>query len=387
MKMLFVTHKYPPSVGGMENHCFHLYEGIKDKINTVMLRLPDGKSRVWWLLTLSRQVRKILQNDADINCVYFHDGLSGLACRNVKKYSSAKTFVTFHGLDVVYPLGIYQRRIRDNLQNNIDAVIPVSAATGKECVRRGAAPKNVRVVPNGVDTALANIPKDKEFIGRLEKRLGISLKGKKIIVSTGRSVKRKGFSWFIKNVLPKLDSNIVYIIAGPREKGYGLKQFFLRLLPKKAARLIWLTGVGIDQYAIDKALSSPEIKGRAFHIGKVPFDDLVQLLFASRAFVMPNIHVEGDAEGFGLVALEAAMCGTAVLAANLEGITEAIHNGKNGILLETENPAVWAQAVNEICAKDAMRNKLAAAAPEYTKKHFSWEKMAAGYLNIFTGNA
>ena len=42
---------------------------------------------------------------------------------------------------------------------------------------------------------------------------------------------------------------------------------------------------------------------------------------------MPNIRIYGDAEGFGLVALEAVMNGTVALVAGIEGITEAIRNG------------------------------------------------------------
>lgn len=383
MKMLFVTHKYPPSVGGMENQCKELYNGIKDKIDIVMMKLPDGKSRIWWLLTLSLRIKKCLAENEDIGCVYFHDGLSGLACRGIKRYSKVKTFVTFHGLDAVYPLRAYQRRISDNLKNNIDAAIPVSTATGLECEKRGMTREKIHVVPNGVDVSLADIPSESDFIGRLEKLLGVSLEGKKLIVSAGRSVVRKGFSWFIENVVPKLDGDIVYIIAGPREKGLALKMLLLRLLPMKLSRLIWLTGIGVDQHAIDKALALPELSGRAFHTGKLPFADLVQLLKASRAFVMPNIHIEGDAEGFGLVALEAAMCGTAVLASDIEGITEAVRHGENGLLVESGNAEAWAKTVNEICSDDKKRNALAANAPVYTQKHFSWDKMAAGYLKAF----
>ena len=39
---------------------------------------------------------------------------------------------------------------------------------------------------------------------------------------------------------------------------------------------------------IDKALSREDVKGRAMHLGKVSFPELVQLLKHSYAFVMPN---------------------------------------------------------------------------------------------------
>ncbi|MDR3237366.1 MAG: glycosyltransferase, partial [Spirochaetia bacterium] len=188
IKLLFVTHKFPPSVGGMENHCFELYTRISKSVDTVMLKLPDGASRVLWLLTLSRRIRRVLEADKDITHVYFNDGLIGLCCRSVKKYSNVKTIVTFHGLDAVYPNSVYQRRIGDNLKNNIDAVIAVSSATADECLKRGAGREKVHVAPNGVDLSLKNIAHDRGFLKRLEERVGIPLKGKKILVSTGRGV-------------------------------------------------------------------------------------------------------------------------------------------------------------------------------------------------------
>ncbi|MCL1911028.1 MAG: glycosyltransferase family 4 protein [Leptospirales bacterium] len=382
IKLLFVTHKYPPGIGGMENHCFELYNGISPSIDTVMLKLPDNASRVWWLLTLSKRVKRALESDKGITHVYFNDGLTGMCCRSIKKYSNVKTVVTFHGLDAVYPNKIYQNALCDNLKNSIDAVIAVSTATASECIKRGAPPSKVHVVPNGVAPSLKKVKPDKKFLPKLEKNLGVNLKGKKILVSTGRSIKRKGFSWFLDNVLPELGNEIIYIMVGPRDKGLGKKLFFMNLLPKRVSRQIWLTGIGIDQANIDKSLAKPLLSGRAFHLGSIPAAELEQVLRISYAFIMPNIHIEGDAEGFGLVALEAAMNGTVVLASNIEGITEAVHDGKNGILVEAENIDAWVGAVNKICASPALRERIAYKAASYTEKRFSWAKMADGYLKI-----
>jgi len=385
IKLLFVTHKYPPSIGGMENHCFELYNGISPKIDTVMLKLPDNASRVWWLLTLGKRVKRALDADKDITHVYFNDGLTGLCCRSVKKYSNVKTVVTFHGLDAVYPNRMYQNAMCDNLKNNIDAAIAVSTATASECIKRGAPPSRVYIAPNGVAPSLKKVKPDKNFLPDLEKKIGITLKDKKILVSIGRSIKRKGFSWFLDNVLPELGSEIIYIMVGPREKGLGKKLFFMSLLPKSVSRQIWLTGIGIDQVNIDKSLARPLVSGRAFHLGSIPSSELEQILRASSAFIMPNIHIEGDAEGFGLVALEAAMSGTAVLASNIEGITEAVHDGKNGILVEAENKDAWLDAINKICGSPLLRKRIASKAASYTEKHFSWAKMTDDYFKIITG--
>lgn len=385
--MLFITHKYPPSIGGMETHCFELFKGISGKIDVVMMRLPETSSRVVWLMTLKKRVRRYLSEHPDITHVYFHDGLSGLVCQDIKTYSNVKTIVTLHGLDVVFPNALYQKKISENFSTSVDALIPVSTATGIECIKRGAPEEKVHVVPNGVDLTLKDIRRDRNFISALEKRLGIPLKNKKILVSIGRSVKRKGFSWFLKNVLPELNNDIIYIMIGPREENIKRKLALLHLLPKDISRQITLTGVGVDQVEIDSYVQAPDIKGRAFHLGKLPFDDLVQLLKNSYAFVMPNIPVVGDAEGFGLVALEAVMNGTAVLASDLEGITEAIHDGQNGILVKPGNPEDWKKQIEALCADPKARERLIKKAISYTEKNFSWDRMVSGYLKVFENTA
>lgn len=75
------------------------------------------------------------------------------------------------------------------------------------------------------------------------------------------------------------------------------------------------------------------------------FTGIVQILKASEAFVMPNIKVEGDMEGFGLVALAAILAGTVVFAAGHEGITDAIHHQSNGFLLPSGDVQQWVTSI------------------------------------------
>ena len=97
MKILFVTHKFPPFVGGMETQCHELYKGISASVETILMKMPDNANRLLWLLTLGRRIRKALRNDPSITHVYFNDGLTGLAgAASVKKVSRAKTVVTLH---------------------------------------------------------------------------------------------------------------------------------------------------------------------------------------------------------------------------------------------------------------------------------------------------
>jgi glycosyltransferase involved in cell wall biosynthesis len=91
---------------------------------------------------------------------------------------------------------------------------------------------------------------------------------------------------------------------------------------------------------------------------------------------MPNVVVPGDMEGFGLVALEASVTGLPVVAAHLEGIVDAVHDGRNGVLVETRDTAGFAKRVLEALEFPPERR---AAIREYTLRHFSWQAMADGY--------
>lgn len=125
------------------------------------------------------------------------------------------------------------------------------------------------------------------------------------------------------------------------------------------------------------------LNSRVVHLGKLPFDDIQRILNAANAFVMPNIHVEGDMEGFGLVCLEAVLCGTTVFASGIDGITDAIQHDKNGILLPSKNAAAWIDALNNLIQNPSNYTAQVSAAKTYTLENFGWQKMADAYWERF----
>lgn len=88
-------------------------------------------------------------------------------------------------------------------------------------------------------------------------------------------------------------------------------------------------------------------------------------------------------EGFGLVCLEANLRGLPVFAANLEGITDAVQDQKNGYLLPTQDSTAWLAALDAINqAPDFVKN-FGLQARKYVLENFGWEKMTASYFNHF----
>jgi len=65
-------------------------------------------------------------------------------------------------------------------------------------------------------------------------------------------------------------------------------------------------------------------------------------------FVMPNIPVPGDMEGFGIACLEATRGGLQVAAAALEGMADAVREGETGRFFESQNPQDCARVIGEM---------------------------------------
>lgn len=168
----------------------------------------------------------------------------------------------------------------------------------------------------------------------LSKQLSLNLEDKKILLTVGRLVKRKGHQWFIANVIPKLPKDTIYLIAGDGEEKENIAQT--------------ITKLGLEK--------------RVFLLGRISDELKKDLYNSSDLFIIPNINIKGDMEGLGIVAIEAGSAGLEAIASNTEGIRDAIVNGKTGWLVETGNSKDFIDKINgqrikkEIITKNVWEN-------------------------------
>ncbi|WP_051293020.1 glycosyltransferase family 4 protein [Olivibacter sitiensis] len=386
MEILFVSHKYPPAIGGIEKYSFELINGMRKYAKVHAIVYEGKESLPVFFLKLRKRILKCIAENPAIGLVHFGDGLMASVCSFHRGYKHLRRTATLHGLDVVFPSKLYHRYILPRF-NCYDHLFAVSAATAEKAVAFGLDRSRVSVIANGVDRNMAfhTRASRKEVEQWLaQKEDGIRVGNRRIFVLMGRPVLRKGFSWLIRHVGPHLGEDAILLIVGPFSKRKTLLEKVLYAIPKKwRHKLVLFLGFPSDSQHIREILADSSLGAQVRHVGKLPQDRIQQLLAVSDAFLMPNIAIEGDMEGFGLVCLEASVMGTVVLAADIDGIPDAIRHGRNGFLLPSGDAAAWVEQVNHIIADTSLYDPYRKSFQRYTLNHCGWDLMVKAYHKVF----
>jgi glycosyltransferase involved in cell wall biosynthesis len=357
MKLLFIARRFPPSVGGMERFAYDLSESIKEKER--MDRITWGGSNKWLPVVIPGLFLRAvwqLATDKSYTIIHIQDALLSPVGWLLHVLFRKPFIVVAHGLDITYQNSAYQKVIPWCLKR-ASAVISISEATAQEVIKRDYPLARSFVVPLGIIDDTKEVPSDRKLLAKKLDYTG-SFEDKKILITVGRFVKRKGVAWFIRNVLPPLvrqDDNVLYLVAGD----------------------------GTERPAIEAAIAETGLEHKVNLLGKIS-DEARGLLYKNAdVFVMPNIKVAGDIEGFGIVAHEAAVAGLPVVASDMEGIADALTNGKNGILLPSGDAKAYIKAITELLKSKAERHRFGKKARIFTLETFGWDRIADRYIEIY----
>jgi len=151
-----------------------------------------------------------------VRAIYLQDGLLSPLGVVIKYVFNKPVSITIHGLDVTYTNRFYQFLIPRCIRR-LDKIICVSTATKEQCLKRGIPQDKIVVIPNGISDDFYIREDVQKLRDRLCEKVKMNLKNRKIILSVGRIVERKGFHWFVKNVLPKIvigERNVFFLLAG-----------------------------------------------------------------------------------------------------------------------------------------------------------------------------
>ena len=345
-RVLILSRKYPPSTGGMQAYTKNFVRCMENAYDVEKIVLGKGQINLIWFLPYLFFKASILLMTKKYDFVWLCDGLLAPLGVVFKKLFSAKVAITVHGLDITYANKLYQGIVPGSIAR-LDKVVCVSRSTLAECEKRGIPEEKCAVITNGIEEKEFESGLSKEeLLKGLERSFGSDLSGKKILVTVGRLIKRKGVTWFTENVMSQLDPDYVYFVAGE----------------------------GPEKDNIIKSLEERGLADRVKVLGKISFDDLKLLYNSAHALVIPNQKIGDDTEGFGIVAIEAASCGLPAVANAIDGLREAVLNGKTGWLIEYNNVG---QFVDKI--KNTGLDRLSV---KDESKVFSWENIIGQYQKV-----
>jgi glycosyltransferase involved in cell wall biosynthesis len=103
----------------------------------------------------------------------------------------------------------------------------------------------------------------------------------------------------------------------------------------------------------------------------------VDALAGIAVLVLPS-----DAEGFGLVLIEAMAAGVPVIGTNVPGIRDVIVDGENGILTPPRNPRALADAIERVLSDVTLRNTLVAGGTASVRDRFAWPSVYKQYQTL-----
>jgi glycosyltransferase involved in cell wall biosynthesis len=136
--------------------------------------------------------------------------------------------------------------------------------------------------------------------------------------------------------------------------------------------VLHIFGDGEERFAIEKEIDRLGLQARVTMHGASakPQAALAQI----DLLVLPS-----EAEGFGLVLIEAMAAKIPVIATNVAGIRDVVQHRKTGLLVPVANPGAIADAILEISMNEPLRAKLVRKGYEDVTARFSWKKVMEQY--------
>jgi glycosyltransferase involved in cell wall biosynthesis len=206
----------------------------------------------------------------------------------------------------------------------------ISRSTADDLAARGIAPDKIRVIYCGIDSAhytpLASVRSETPvfaYLGRLKRYKRVDL--------------------------------IIRAFAQANFPGARLE----------------IAGAGDGRRGLEALVTSLDLTNRVTFLGRISEDDKLALLRRAWALVITS-----PKEGWGITNLEAAACGTPVLASDSPGIRESVLDGETGYLLAHGDISALAGGMKRIAGSRDLVRTLGVRGRTFAET-FTWERAAA----------
>ena len=363
--VLFVTNDFGPRAGGIETFVIGLIERRPFGQTIVYTSAQTGSEeydRVWksdFGVTVIRDRAKILLptprvgrnlariiKESNIQIAAFGAAAPlGLLSASMKKAGVRKTVALTHGHEVwwakVFPFNCALRKIG----SSVDSLTYLGEFTKQaisQSLTKASAQKMVKIAP-GIDVEHFS-PQDSSQLRR-----ELKLDEKRVIVSVGRLVHRKGQDHLIQ-AMPEI----------------------LKSVPNAH---ILMVGQGPYLSHLKKLVQELNLLDHVSFIGRIQYAQLPQYICAGDIFAMPSrSRFFGlEVEGLGIVYLEASACGLPVIAGSSGGAPDAVLEGVTGVVVDgVDNQDIAAAAIKMLNDLDGSK-AMGLAGRDWIIKNWGWE--------------
>lgn len=281
--------------------------------------------------------------------------LSGVAGRNLKQRLGLPLLTTFHTLArVKAESGDHEPESRAKAEAAVmacaDVVLANATAEAEQLIHYyDCDPDRIEIVPPGVDHAL---------------------------FSPGSQA---GARWALKT-----DDAPMLLFVGRIQplKGVDVAVQALAQLERTDARL-WIVGgaSGVDGNTevtrVRAMIDDLGLSSRVHFVPAKPHHLLSTYYRAADVCLVPS-----RSESFGLVALEAAACGVPTVASAVGGLLTLVEHGYSGYLIESRDPAEYAERIDAILADPVLARRLSISAAARART-YTWSVSAARLRRMY----
>jgi D-inositol-3-phosphate glycosyltransferase len=302
------------------------------------------------------ETTRILDAGPPVEVLHANYWLSGAVAHKLKHLRDVPMVATFHTLArVKADAGVdddpdERARVEDQVIACSDLMLASTNAERDQLASRyGAVPERIEVVPPGVDHSVffpadARIAKD---------RLGLD--GRRMLLFAGRIQPLKGVGLAVACLAELRDPNAILLVVGGPSGPDG---------PEELARVRDLA-------------QELGVAANVHFVPPQPHTRLAEFYRAADVCIVPS-----RAESFGLVALEAAACGTPVVAASVGGLRSLVEDGATGFLVDDRTPAAYAAPVAMLLEDPELAAEFGAAASARSRT-YSWSITAARLRRLY----
>ena len=377
-RILCITNDLGPRAGGIETFVIGLIQRLPHARVIVYTSAQDNSEsydRKWlddFGVEVIRDKTKILLptpgvaycvkaivRERNISTVFFGAAAPlGLLSRGLRKAGVQHIVALTHGHEVwwskVWPFTLAMKSISRQV-NHLTYLGEFTRSAIANSVTKEAAQSMVKIAP-GIDTDHFS-PQDAR-----ELRNELGLTEKKVIVSVGRLVHRKGQDVLIE-AMPAIIKDV----------------------PEAHILMI---GEGPYRSYLENRVKALGLQERVTFIGRIQYADLPQYICAGDLFVMPSrSRLAGlEVEGLGIVYLEASACGLPVIAGNSGGAPDAVLERETGLVVDGTQKSEVAAAVVELLLDPDRSKSMGIAGRQWIIQEWGWKIWSARFAELLKVN-